>query len=200
MKYFHITVAEKLCFIGPYYRQKCHGVEIQLVCVSGWRTHLHGEDSDVVPADLFSVQWTHRHQWPGSDFDVEVLLGITGPLDGISVDTKWHVPCDVSAWKKSAVLCVFLKLVILSHTNAPACAACVYQCDKMSGEEEASDKAESEYLPPLLKCRRGNTNLPLLKTTFTHTHTHTHTYTQRRRSRRMYSTSSSRPWSRNLFM
>lgn len=41
-----------------------------------------------MPADLLSVQPTHRHQRPGCDFDVEELVRVTGPLDGIPGDTK----------------------------------------------------------------------------------------------------------------
>lgn len=62
------------------------------------RTHLHGEDGDVVPADLLSVQRTHRHQRPGRDFDVEELVRVTGPLDGIPGDThkKENDTCETS--------------------------------------------------------------------------------------------------------
>lgn len=49
-------------------------------------THLHGEDRDVVPADLLSVQRTQRHERPGGDFDVEVLVRVAGPLDGVPGD------------------------------------------------------------------------------------------------------------------
>lgn len=73
------------------------------VCVAPWRTHLHGEDSDVVPADLLSVQRTHRHQRPGSDLDVEELPGVTGPLDGIPGDTERRMSISVEL---SAALCV----------------------------------------------------------------------------------------------
>lgn len=54
-------------------------------------THLHGEDSDVVPADFLSVQWTHRHQWPGRQFDVEEFVWVAGLLDGVPKDVRWNM-------------------------------------------------------------------------------------------------------------
>lgn len=52
------------------------------------RTHLHGEDRDVVPAHLLSVQGPHRHERPGSDVDVEVFVQVACPLNGIPEDKK----------------------------------------------------------------------------------------------------------------
>lgn len=54
-------------------------------------THLHGEDRDVVPARLLSVQGPHRHERPGCDVDVEVFVEVARPLNGISADTKTPV-------------------------------------------------------------------------------------------------------------
>lgn len=92
---------------------------IKSVCVFVLRTHLHGEDCDIVPADLLSIQRTHRHQRPGSELDVEVLVEVAGRLDGVPGDTKQqHVRCEVSALSKRESLCVFFfegDLVILSE-------------------------------------------------------------------------------------
>lgn len=51
-------------------------------------THLHGEDRDVVPAHLLSVQGPHRHECPGSDVDVEVFVKVTCSLNRISEDKQ----------------------------------------------------------------------------------------------------------------
>lgn len=77
-------------------------------------THLHGEDSDVVPTNLLSVQRTHRHQYPRCDFNVEVFVRVCGPLDGVPVG-KWNI--DISNDLKSALLCG-CHLVILSEGKA----------------------------------------------------------------------------------
>lgn len=39
-----------------------------------------------MPGDFLSVQPAHRHQRPGRDFDVEVLPGVAGSLDGVPGD------------------------------------------------------------------------------------------------------------------
>lgn len=51
-------------------------------------THLHGEDRDVVPAHLLSVQGPHRHEHPGGDVDVEVFVEVACPVNGISADKQ----------------------------------------------------------------------------------------------------------------
>lgn len=52
------------------------------------RTHFHGEDRDVVPAYLLSVQGPHCHERPGSDVDVEVFVKVACSLNGISEDKQ----------------------------------------------------------------------------------------------------------------
>lgn len=52
------------------------------------RTHLHGEDGDVVPAALLPVQRPHRQQRAAGDLQVEELVGVAGPLQGVPADRK----------------------------------------------------------------------------------------------------------------
>lgn len=51
-------------------------------------THLRGEDRDVVPAHLLSVQGPRSHKRPGSGVNVEVFVEVTCPLNGISEDQQ----------------------------------------------------------------------------------------------------------------
>lgn len=78
-----------------------------------------------MPADLLSVQPTHRHQRPGCDFDVEELVRVTGPLDGIPGDTKRKNTARVKRRiKKNFFGMEFLKSTIQR--------VCVHLCDKPS--------------------------------------------------------------------
>lgn len=58
------------------------------VSVSVWHTHLHGQNCDVMPSHLLSVQRTHCHQWPGGDINIEILLWVGGSLDVVPVAWK----------------------------------------------------------------------------------------------------------------